>query len=392
MAEQTDSKFSLVIGGPFYRMQDRLGLLGPDLLPPIRTAIIFVALAWLPLALLSAAQGMAWNASLGKHSFLLDYTVHARFIISIFMFVMMERSAEKRIAMLIRQFFDSGLVRAEDRPRFQQALRRADEHSGSTLAELAILALAYAISVKGVLVYIAVLHESWPIHLVDGRMHLSPAGWWTLLISQPLFWFLLLRWLWRFVVWTMLLRDISRFDLRLVATHPDQSGGVGFLGLFPPTFTALVFALSCVTASLALEEIMFAGATLQSMAAFFGGWLVLVVLIFVGPLLVFAAPLARLQRSALLQYGSLASYHNRTFEKRWLLGEKTGEDTLGSADISSLSDMGTCFQQVRSMRPIPAGKETFLPLVIATCLPWLAVVLTQIPFVDILKAVAQSLL
>ena len=35
------------------------------------------------------------------------------------------------------------------------------------------------------------------------------AGWWTLLVALPLFWFLLGRWLWRFITWGLLLRDIA---------------------------------------------------------------------------------------------------------------------------------------------------------------------------------------
>lgn len=65
MTDKADVKFSLVIGGPFYRLQERLGLLGPDLLPPLKTALFFALIAWLPLALLSMAQGTAWNEALG---------------------------------------------------------------------------------------------------------------------------------------------------------------------------------------------------------------------------------------------------------------------------------------------------------------------------------------
>jgi hypothetical protein len=53
MSEGPYEKFSLVIGGPFYRLQQRMGLLGPDLLPPASTALLFATVAWLPPAVLS---------------------------------------------------------------------------------------------------------------------------------------------------------------------------------------------------------------------------------------------------------------------------------------------------------------------------------------------------
>jgi hypothetical protein len=49
-------------------------------------------------------------------------------------------------------------------------------------------------------------------------------------VSLPLFWFLLGRWVWRFVTWGLMLRDIARCDLRLVATHADRCGGIAFIG------------------------------------------------------------------------------------------------------------------------------------------------------------------
>lgn len=43
-----------------------------------------------------------------------------------------------------------------------------------------------------------------------------------------------LRWLWRFVVWGLLLRDLARLDLQLAVTHPDRVGGPGFISQYPP--------------------------------------------------------------------------------------------------------------------------------------------------------------
>jgi hypothetical protein len=280
----------------------------------------------------------------------------------------------------------------EERSRFLTALQLADRRSSSARAEAIILGLAYAASANGVFLFISQIPDSWLASSIEGNFRLSPAGWWALLVSYPLFWFLLLRWLWRFVVWTRLLMDLAKLKLRLVATHPDRSGGIGFLSLYPSTFAALVFALSCVTASVALKEIIFVGVPLESMAAPFGAWLALMLVIFVGPLAVFAPPLARLRKRSLLEYGVLASQHNRAFEAKWMRQKETGEDALGAADISSLADMGTGFESVRAMRVIPADRESLIPLLIATGLPWVAGVATQVPLAEILKTVAGALL
>ncbi|MFH0351147.1 MAG: hypothetical protein ACHBMF_04325 [Chromatiales bacterium] len=181
----------------------------------MRTALLFAAIAWLPPALLSLAQGLAWSESLGGRTFFLDFSAYTRFIIAIVMFVVMERVAEKRIAALIRQFTDAGLVPPEERSRFITALQLADQRSSSALAEAIILGVAYVASASGGFRSMSLLQVSWLGSLVDGYVRFSPAGWWILLVRVPLFWFLLLLWLWRFVVWTRLLQDLAKVKLRL---------------------------------------------------------------------------------------------------------------------------------------------------------------------------------
>ena len=57
MTEATEANIPLVTDGPFYRLQQRLGLLGPDLLPSMRTA------------LLSVAPGFVRNSAPGDQTF-----------------------------------------------------------------------------------------------------------------------------------------------------------------------------------------------------------------------------------------------------------------------------------------------------------------------------------
>lgn len=392
MIEPTEAKFSLVTGGPFYRLQQHLGLLGPDLLPPMRTALLFALVAWLPPAILSVVQGGALSEALGEQAFFLDFSAPARFLIAIAMFTIMERVADQRITSLLQQFLSAGLVPPEQQSRFQAVLQRADRRTSSALAEIILLIIACAMSVNSVSLQLSTLHTSWLGTLADGNIQLTLAGWWALLFSLPLFWFLFLRWLWRFVVWTLLLRDIAGLKLRLVATHPDRSGGIGFMELFPPTFAALVFALSCVTASIALQKAVFSGMALQTVSTLFVVWLILISVIFVGPLLVFLPLLARVKDRALLVYGTFATAHNLAFEAKWMHGQPIADDVLGTPDISSLADLMSGFEAIRSMRLIPIGRNTFLPLIIAAGLPWLAVVATQVPLVELLSILSKALL
>jgi len=383
---------SLIIGGPYWRLQQRLGLLGPDWLPPVSTALILAAFAWLPLALLTVAQGSAWSEDLGAGSFLLDFSAYARFIFSIIMLSIMERFAEERVATLLRHFVDAGLVHPEEQSRFALAFQRADRRSSSALVEALILGIAYGASTAVIFAQASEMHESWLGVSVEGQLRLSLAAWWTLLVSLPLYWFLLLRWFWRFAVLTRLLWDIAALDLRLVATHPDRSGGIGFLGLYPTVFAGLVFALSCVTAATGLQAILFLDWPLQNLVAPLLVWIVLVLVIFVGPLTIFTPTLMRFKRRALLEYGVVASQHNRSYERKWLQPEEAGDDALGTPEFSSLSDLNTAVQSIKDMRVIPAGLEAIVPLLAASLLPWAIVLVTQVPLLEILSVLGDAMM
>jgi hypothetical protein len=392
MTDTVDTRFSLVTGGPFYRLQARLGLLGPNLLPPMRTALLYVAVAWIPLAIMTMLQGHAWSSALGERTFFLDYASYARFIIGIFMLMLMEPIADRRIAIIIRQFRDGGLVTPEEQQLFQSALDRADRRSSLAQAEYFLLITAYCASINAVYQYLTNTGGSWMGSIYQGDPTLTVAGWWVLLVSLPLFWFLILRWLWLFIVWTVLLRDLSQLNLRLVATHPDRSGGIGFLGMFPPTFASLAFALSCTAAAVVLQEVVFSRMSLNVVSALFALWVVLVMTVFVGPLAVFIPMLSRLKERALLEYGSLATNHNRAFQTKWVGSSPEERNALGAADFSSLADLAIGFEIIRSMGFVPADFNTVKALLLASSLPWLAIALTQIPLVELLATLAQLFL
>src|SRR4051794_19488571 len=72
--------FSLVLGGPLFQFFRKAHLEGDNLGLLYRRIFILTAIAWLPLALLSAAGAFAGGA--GRLAFLRDVEVHARFLIA----------------------------------------------------------------------------------------------------------------------------------------------------------------------------------------------------------------------------------------------------------------------------------------------------------------------
>jgi hypothetical protein len=165
---------------------------------------------------------------------------------------------------------------------------------------------------------------------------------------------LLLRWYFRLMIWIRFLWQVSRIQLALVPTHPDQLGGLGFPGNTVYGFSVLLIAHGAMLAAQIANRIFFAAAALQDFKgeiALMVGFLLCIVF---GPLLVFSPHLAQTKRRGLNEYGTLAERYVREFDGKWLRGGAQGSEAfLGSADIQSLADMGNSFSVVRTMRIAP---------------------------------------
>ncbi|MGH8223230.1 MAG: hypothetical protein ACREQZ_09685, partial [Woeseiaceae bacterium] len=108
--------------------------------------------------------------------------------------------------------------------------------------------------------------------------------------------------------------------------------------------------------------------------------IVLVQCLVFGPLFVFAAQLARTQRTGLREYGALAQRYVREFDGKWLRGGAPADEPLvGSGDIQSLADIGNSFEVVQTMRLAPVTRNAVLQLALATLVPLAPLLLTMMP-------------
>ena len=148
----------------------------------------------------------------------------------------------------------------------------------------------------------------------------SLAGYYYAFVALPIFQFLMYRWAYRMVVWTRFLWQVSNLDLLLTPTHPDAAGGLGFLGKGSIPFGIILFALSSVISASIASRILFGGATLEQFEFIYAALIVLALIVFAGPLMVFAPKLFRLKQDGLLRYGTLASQYTQAFDSKWVGG------------------------------------------------------------------------
>ncbi len=384
-------RFSIVVGGPFHWILRKFGLTSRDGLPSIFATIYLVAIAWLPPALLVVLQSIVDNSYSGGN-FFTDWTVYTRYLIAIWMMTATERYADDRIVLLTRQFREAHLLPEASISAFTKALAGADRRSSSVFAELFVIGLALIWSTFTTYYTVEISVSSWDGTLVAGEPALSWAGQYARFISTPLFLFLVLRWLWRFIVWAILLFSISRLDLHLSPIHPDGAAGLGFLAIYPSIFNGYIFALSCVVAAAGVKEIALVQHSQQEVWLLVALWIVINLVVFLGPLLVFARKLFHVREHALLEYGRLANQHHLAFHRKWFGEGRSGEELMGSADPSSVSDLNASVQIVHEMVVFPVDRAAIIQLVLSSGIPMLAVVETQLPLSDLLKWIVATLL
>jgi len=382
--------FSLTKGGPFFRLMVRSGLIKPDFAHPARRATFLALFLWLPIFILSVLQGLAFDGPV-ELPFLWDFTVHVRFLICVPLLIIAEVILDVRTRSVVKHFVDSGLVQEKDYAAFESGVRQARTLCDSLVAE-AIIVGVVILSVIFMRVEYLGSASTWQVLVSEAGRTRTLAGWWYLLVGIPFFQFLLARWLWRFLIWSHFLWNLSKMDLRLVPTHPDLAAGLGFLSPAQAKYGIVVVLLSAVIAAKIGEEILYGGASLLDYKFIIGGYVVLMLIVLLAPLLVFTPKLFAVKRRGLLEYSSLANEYTQAFDRKWIRKEvPEGELLLGSADIQSLADLGNSFAFVRNMRTFPVDLNGVIPLIMATALPMLPLVLTVYPFDELVLKIVGFL-
>jgi hypothetical protein len=342
------TEFSLVEGGPLDRLQLRLRLMNQRAPRIARRAVIFALIAWVPLLILSAVQGVLLGNV--KIPFLFDPSAYGRFLLSVPPLIVAEIVMGPRIAAATTQFITSGLILQDHYPDFDAAIADGLRRRDSTVAEVIILAITYVGAYEALRIFPTNV-SAWD-SLVSGSGHrFTLAGYWYALVSIPIFQFLVYRWLWRAFIWCKFLWRVSKLDLQLVPTHPDRAGGLGFLGETHRLFAIFIFAYAATGSGVFSREVLFEKVPLQTLQVPIAAFVVVSLLLFLGPLFIFAPALWRTRKNALHEYSTLGADIGRLYHQKWVTGNDRAEQSfLSSSDHASLANFGRDYELVDHMR------------------------------------------
>jgi hypothetical protein len=348
--------------------------------------IFFSTVAWLPLLVLTSLGGDMGGGDTAI-PFLKDVDMHIKFLVVLPLLIFAELVVHQFLRPLVAQFLKQGLIPESARPRFDAAIASALRLRNSLLAEVLILAFVYGVGIMVIWRHDNLFNmTTWYVTQTDEGSRLTLAGIWYTFVSLPLFQFLVVRWVFRLLIWARLLFKISRLDLNLVPTHPDRAGGLGFLSNVLYAFMPLAVAFGAVIAGTLANRILYAGARLPDFKMQIAAATTALILIFVGPLLVFSGRIAQVKRRGLLEYGTLAQRYVCEFDTKWLRGGVKDDQTpLGSSDIQSLADLAAGFGVVRTMRMVPVTLQDIVLVAFSALVPLAPLLLTVMPLDELLK-------
>ena len=381
--------FSLVDGGAMHQLLSRsLGRPSRREYHFVRAAAVCVLVSWLPLFILSIIQGLAWGDSV-TIPLLYDIASYTRFFVAMPMLVIAESIIGPKLAEVAAHLLRSGRIAEGEYAKYREAIDEAVHLRDSRWAEVAVLVIAYISTVATMMAFAAKV-SNWRWTMSDGAIHYTLAAWWYLLISIPIFQFLLYRWFLRMFIWSRFLYRISRLNLQLVATHPDRVGGLGFVGSNQRFFWMILFSLGSVFAGVYGNEIIYQGVELNSIRVPMLIVAALLVFLIQVPALFFIFMLLKTKRSGIFVYGTLALQYTSDFQEKWINQNKPpGEQLMGSSDVQSLADLGNSYSVIEAMRVVPFSLRSSIWLAAAFIVPFLPLQLTVMPLEEILETILK---
>ena len=377
--------------GPPMRLERILGLRSPGRPSTALRLAVVLTVAWVPLVAFTVVQTLLGPGP-GLVSFLSDCGVNVRVFLAIPALVLAESDCLPWLHRIVRQFIDAGVVPGADAARFQLALSSTRRLLDSWIAEVAVLAVAFAISIG--LIFLVPRHilPAW-YHGVEGApMALSLAGWWHSLVTLPLLLVLFLGWLWRMAMWARFLWRVSRLDLQLIPGHPDHSGGLRFVSLCLQRFRLIGFAMGAVLAGAVANRVVFEGARVRDFEPQIVALVCVVLAVFVLPLTVFMEKLRDTRRRGICEYGALAASLGQQFEHKWLRPGTVDAKSMTVPDFSATTDLYSIVSNVYAMRDVPFRLKDLIGPIVGALVPFIPIILFVLPLQTLLADLADLLL
>ena len=390
-AHSNPLEFSISTGGPLYKLFVRMHVQDSH----IKLALIGLGLTWLPLLIITAFEGTLYSGT--ELPFLKDVAMQARILVALPILLLINVSIDSKVSTVLKYLSETLLDRDEQHTLVNTALRKAKRLTDSAYTEIVFLLIVIFITTSfvraGVFAGLGGETSSWLTTSDSGNQSLSLAGYWAVIVSIPFFQFLLLRWLWRYVAWTVFIYRFSKSGLDLMPTHADRSGGLGIIMLAQKSFGLIFVAGSVVVSGQFIAQLLQHPEQFDSLRGTAIGYIVISLILIILPLLFFIGNLTQLKNSGLMQLSNLGVKLSRGFERDWLSDQTSEKSIEGSpVDPSMIYDYGGMYDTLQQIRVVPIHPRDLISMGVMLLAPFLPILFIHYSVAELLQRIAGMLM
>jgi hypothetical protein len=367
-AEFSDThRFSLFEGDLVSRFFTSLGMGSYRFRDLIKRSLLLISMTWVPLSVLAIVAEVHWIQPPGQN-FFVDFAAYGQLLIGLPMFLIAERVIDGQTRDAARCFLTTGVVEAGDAARLSHLNGQVERLRKRLWPELVWIALSYVITASWVVPEMYNDRDTW--HAMGPINQMQPLTWPGLLelgFVGPLTTYWWLRWSWKIGIWSWYLYRMSRLRLNLVASHPDKTGGIGFLSDAQTKFgiVILAYGFSNVAPTIGYKLVL-EGATM-SVVSVWGiavGFVIGAPLLFTIPLFMFTKQLYQAKARAMEMFQERSMERALAFEEKWLKACSSGNyELMSGSDLSGLNALNQVYAHIHAMRVVPFDIRSFSELV-----------------------------
>ena len=371
----------------------RFGLISSGKLNLLRAATLVSAITWLPLLVLTLIEGTAIG-SLVAIPFLADYMPYGRYLVAPLLLLLMDQVVERRTALALGHFRETGLIIAADRERFERMVATAERLWRNRFVRWGFVLVVFGLAAPTFARIQRLGISDWMMFArPSGDAAPNLAGLWNVFVSAPLVRLLFLRAFWKLAVWAWLLSRLSRLELQINPMHPDRRCGLHFLGETQLAFTPLIVALGVQLGCATAVAVQYLGFPLPGFRWGVAGFVVLALALTVGPLVVFmrGSWMAKEWGQDAYSSWSIDAVNEMTSRLKRLRQEGRAP-RLDGPEISTVTDAGALFERVLQTRPLPVDTRQVVTVLLAATASTLLPLVALLPLRKIVAQLASMLL
>ena len=368
--QQFPEYFSISEGGPVHSALVKMRLHKNQK----KIMLVFLCITWLPLVIITAIEGTLYSGV--QLPFLKDIAMQMRLLVALPVLLLIRFIIDGKVIDLEKYFFNTLMSDNEQRLILFKIFTRTRKLANSILAEIIMLLMVIATTISfvktGVFSGIQSGTESWMGIASEGTLTLSAAGKWVVFISIPVFQFLFLRWIWRYIVWVLHLSSISKARLNLQPTHPDRAGGLGIIVHTQKYFSLVFVSLSTVISGEMCAQLIRNPDSFSIVRGEVIGYIIICLFLLLLPMVFFTGKLMKTKHEGLLEHSNLGVLMSSKFDEEWI-NDKAIEKRVAerSVDTSMLHDYSGVYKSLEELRPVPITYKDVISMAAILFIPYI---------------------